>query len=588
MLAVVYNWIMANFIKTFFGFDFSKNSVNNVVKQTNEIKSAVISVGPVFQTLKDKVDKMSHVTFWVGISTSAEKAFGGVKSIVGSVAGDLKKIYGFADDYAKKGDKIAKTSRLVGLSVKDYQAFSSAAEDSGMAVEEMDSALKKFNINLAKARSGDKVMLANFSKALFGKDSNLKGLNDLKTNRDVIIALADSYSKVEKAEDKAFMSSELFGKSGLKMSEILSQGGKSVQSFLDSYDKGFTDDGAAKAEEFTHQLQMMREEFDGIKVSVAQELFPVFRELFKEITGMLKGENGSKLKTSLVDAGKSLKTFIEGVLPKIPRILNVVAKIVDMITPELAVGAGYLLSFIPAIGQIVLGCAGLWHLIRGIGAMIGVAFGWFLKIGGLLKVSFGLLLKISGVLLLKIGGALKIAFFYGRGLLLGARLLVGLIGGALLAKIALVTAGIMGWIYTFRTIYKNWDLLKSFVKDILDDFCDWISGFGKKISDFFMDKLHGLFGFVGRMRDAIHGLFSGFPDKVKSFFGLGDIDVNVNSSSSAQSTLAASAVQAISESRTTVTNRFAVDFNNVPRGTKITPPPKGDFDWSRGYVLGGI
>ena len=65
MLAVVYNWIMANFIKTFFGFDFSKNSVNNVVKQTNVIKSAVISVGPVFQTLKDKVDKMSHVTFWV-------------------------------------------------------------------------------------------------------------------------------------------------------------------------------------------------------------------------------------------------------------------------------------------------------------------------------------------------------------------------------------------------------------------------------------------------------------------------------------------------------------------------------------------
>ena len=38
----------------------------------------------------------------------------------------------------------------------------------------------------------------------------------------------------------------------------------------------------------------------------------------------------------------------------------------------------------------------------------------------------------------------------------------------------------------------------------------------------------------------------------------------------------------------TVTNRFSVDFKNVPRGVKVTPPKTGDFDFSFGSVLGGV
>lgn len=584
--AVIYNWIMANFIKTFLGFDFSKNNVNNVVSSTTKIKNAVISIGPVFQSLKKSVDKMSHVTYWVGISASAEKAFGGVKSIVGSVAGDLKKIYGFADDYAKKGDKIAKTSRLVGLSVKDYQAFSSAAEDSGMSIEEMDSALKKFNVNLAKARGGDKTMLANFSKALFGQNSNLKGLNGLKTNRDVLVALADSYSKVKSAEDKSFMSSELFGKSGLKMSEILSQGGKSVQLLLDSYDKGFTDNGAAKAEEFTHQLQMMHEEFDGIKISVAQELFPIFHEMFKEITGMLKGKDGSKLKSSLLDAGKSLTTFVKGILPRIPRILETVVKIVDMLTPEVVAGIGLFLSVLPALGQITLGVMGMIPLLT--------------KIGGIMKVG------ILGVV------------------------------GAVVAKIGLVIAGAWSVYSIFTQIHQNWRMFSDYIEEklttatgitytlwaalrsivghfemtyrlvglIFGGWNEWSKfvredlGNVNYIVDLIGDCLAGVmygiyeaFNWVSEKLQLIGGYLGKLPIIGKLLGGRVKFDIASDIGSdymNGRSTLAASAAQAISESHTTVTNRFAVDFNNVPRGTKITPPPKGDFDWSRGYVLGGI
>ena len=401
---------MANFINTFLGFNFSKSSVTNVTNATVEIKESIISIGPIFKQFQSHVDKMSHVAFWGGIAMSAEKAFSGVKSAVSTLTNDFKKIYDFADEYAVKGDKIAKTSRLIGLSVRDYQAFSSAAKDSGMSVEEMDSALKKFNINLSKARSGDKTMLSNFSKALFGKDSDLNGLNNLKTTSDVLVALADSYAKLSSAEQKAFVSSELFGRSGLKMSEILSQGGQNLKEFLNSYDKGFSEEGAAKAEAFTHELQLMLEEFENIKISIAQELFPAFKELFGEILSMLRGEKGSELKKVLSEAGAAFKNFVLAILPRIPKILDNIVKIVDFLTPEVVAGIGVVLSVLPALSQITLALMAMWPILKSIllfGAKIlGVVAGLPTLIWGIVSGFKVATIVVGGAFYAAVGGVL--------------------------------------------------------------------------------------------------------------------------------------------------------------------------------------
>ena len=37
----------------------------------------------------------------------------------------------------------------------------------------------------------------------------------------------------------------------------------------------------------------------------------------------------------------------------------------------------------------------------------------------------------------------------------------------------------------------------------------------------------------------------------------------------------------------TITNKFSVDFKNMPRGVKVAAPKSGDFDYSYGYVLDG-
>lgn len=574
---------MANSISVDIGFKSVKGDISQVLGSVKElnlgVKDVVLGMKGLNSEAKELNKNVSENTFSKKLfklraySDSLKDVFVSFKSLYSGISGLFSKSFGFADSYAEKGDKIAKTSRLVGLSVRDYQAFSSAAKDSGMSIEEMDSALKKFSVNIAKARGGDKKSLEMFGSLL----PKGKKLSDYKDSATLLIAIADGYAKLSSSELKAFASSEIFGKSGLKMSEILSQGGESLRDFLNSYNKGFSDEGAKRAEAFTHELQMMLEEFEEIKISVAQELFPAFKELFGEISSMLRGEKGSELKRVLKDAGLAFKKFVLDMLPKIPTILENIVRIVGFLTPEVVVAGGTILSMLPNILSILFAMAALKPLITAV-------FGFVKKIGAVL---FGLPSLVWD-------------------LVTGFKVAAVIVGGAFYAAVGgvLVLLGEMASIvYQF---YKNWDMWCSFVNhELTDAVVEWwnqlkavvswaaesvgniFRGIGEGVRDFVMGGLDTIYGAVQKIKSLIGGIFGGLPDRLQNFFGIGKAIESANGPGTVQ-TLGASAAQAVSESRTTVTNRFAVDFKNMPRGVQVTPPEQGDFDWSRGYLLGGV
>lgn len=572
---------MANSISVDIGFKSVKNDISQVLGSVKElnlgVKDVVLGMKGLNSETKELNKNVSESNLSKKLinlraySESLKDLVGSFKSLYSEISGYFSTIFHFADSYAEKGDKIAKTSRMLGLSVKDYQAFSSAAVDAGMSVEEMDSALKKFSVNLAKARGGDKTMLHNFSKAIFGTGGDLNALNSLKTTNDVLIALADGFSKYSTAEKKAFVASELFGKSGLKMSEILSQGGQSLKEFLDSYNRGFSEEGAIKAEAFTHELQMLLEEFEKIKIEVAQELFPAFKEMFGEILSMLRGESGSELKKVLKDAAFAFKKFVLDMLPRIPAILENIVRIVDALTPEVVTAGVVILSILPKVVSLGISLWAMKPLVFGI-------LGYIVKIGG---VVVGLPTLVWS-------------------LVTGFKIAAMVVGGAFYASLGLVFVLLGEIAFIVYQIYKNWDMLrtltfdeffkaiKMWVTEIADWFGEKFRWIGEGIRDFVMGGLNTIDEYVQKIRGFLSGIFSGLPDKIQSFFGLNEPIKVEESLGSAQSSLGSSVARAVMESNTTTTNRFSVDFKNMPRGVQVTAPDHGDFDYSRGYVLAGM
>jgi len=219
---------------------------------------------------------------------------------------------------------------------------------------------------------------------------------------------------------------------------------------------------------------------------------------------------------------------------------------------------------------------------------------------------FGLVLKI-GSGLLKIVGLIGPIVLWIKKSVIGLVLVSNLIGGPIALALGGIAAILIGMVSIVYQFYKNWEMWCSFVNHEMTDAVvewwnqfkgivswaaegigDFFLGIGEGISDFVMGGLNTVYEYVQKIKGFLSGIFSGLPDKLQSLFGLNSSAEIGNTASSAQSSLGSSVARAVMESNTTTTNRFSVDFKNMPRGVQVTAPDHGDFDYSRGYLLAGV
>ena len=576
---------MANKVFVDLGFNFNGSGVTSAVggigKITGSIKGMDSAIGSVTKTLKSLKNAASLMLAVQG----TKSIFGGISSIGKTIKDGLKREFDFVADFASVGDKIAKTSRLVGLSVKDYQAFSSAAKHSGMSVEEMDSALKKFNVELGKAKSGDKNALKMFDAILGGKK-----LSGFKDSTEILKEIANGYTKLASAEQKAFVTQSLFGRGGAQMSELLSGGGKGIEKAIADFENtggGFTEEGTKKAEKFNDTLQEMSEIINSLKISVAEDLFPTFSEMFKSVGAYVKEHRG-ELIPLIKEVFTGVAKFAVNLLPKIPVVLDKVLNIVNMLGPKTVVVGVAFMHVLPAITSIVVGLASIAPLV-------------FKIIGGV-KLLAGLFWPV----------------------VTAVKLTAAVLGGSVLATIGLVVAAVVSWGIAIKSVIDNFEMFSSFVRNdlknsfgVVGKYLDWLGDFFADkifrvyeiVKNFNFDDLFGslkmavlefgsiiydtIFGSISKAFSAAKSILSKIPGLGK-LFGGSETPLSIAQSASVggageTNAPSAAAAQMISESRVTTTNRFAVDFKNMPRGVTVTPPENGgDFDLSRGYVLGGV
>lgn len=533
----------------------SNNTFRKAADDVKVLNTTLGDTGGVLDRLKGKMDLTHKMMGFASASVLVSNFASGVKSAVGAVENVVGKVKSFAEE----GDRIAKTSRLVGLSVKDYQAFGAAARHAGMSTEEMDSALKKFNVNLGKARSGDKNAFRAFNAILGGRS-----LSEFKDSTSLLKEIANGYTKLTSAEQKAFVSQELFGRSGMKMTELLSGGGEKLQKSLDNYEAlggGFSEKGAKDAEDFVDALQDMHDSIKAMKISVMQDLFPTFTDLFRTVESFIK-ESGPQIKQQVVVIVSSISDFVKSALPYIPKVLGTVVKLVDIIGPGvLAIGAGFagvlgvILPIVPSLMAAVSLISG--PLVAGIGLAVVGFVAWKKAITSIID-NFDLL---KSFIVDDIGGAIKD------------------FGDKFVA--------VAGWIWNgFKSIFvEPWleffKSLPSMVSDLWNSFKSGVSELGEFLRDTFIRSVGSAVSGIKSILKNVPVLGSLFEEEVPA------ADGEKGAERVREYTLGATAARSVTESRTTTTSRFAVDFKNMPRGVTVTPPDKGDFDWSRGYVLDG-
>jgi hypothetical protein len=492
-------------------FRTNKAVLGSTNQDIKKLRENVTGIGSSFNKVHSELTKFAHSQKWMNITSLTQNVAHGVFGVAKSLKTVFSTSLNFMDNLASEGDKVAKSARLVGLSVKDYQAFAFAAERSGMALETFDSGMKKFSANLGKARSGDKTANSMFKALLPGK------LSDYKSEREILLAMSDSYTKLSAAQ-KTFVSQQMFGLRATQFGELLGGGSAGVDSLLKKYEAlggGFDEETTKKAETFKDLMTDIKVTMESFKILVGSELLPVFNELFESISKYFV-ENRGELRKIFSDFGKQFVGGLKQMIPLLPSIISGIATIFSY------------------VGKIV-------DYIGPVKTLIGVGI-------------LGSLGSIIGIV----------------------TSLAGLIGGPTLVAITGV-AILFGEVYSIiKQIYNNWDMLTGAISD-------WWSEFKMQCVGIFEWIAEGFENAIGK------GVSNGIRKAVKSVPLFGNmIFSDVKFDQPTGSVISDDDIKEMEQFKNrTITNKFSVDFKNMPRGVKVTAPKSGDFDYSYGYVLDG-
>jgi hypothetical protein len=136
----------------------------------------------------------------------------------------IQQLFSIVRDTANKLGDLKDAAEAIGLTTDALQELNYAAQLSGVSSDVLQSSLGKLSKNLGDASMGGSAASAAFDKL------GLSGSNLSSMSLDAALGqIANKISAIENPAQRAAIATELFGRSGLKMVNMLAQGEKGLQ-----------------------------------------------------------------------------------------------------------------------------------------------------------------------------------------------------------------------------------------------------------------------------------------------------------------------------------------------------------------------
>ncbi|RUV00075.1 hypothetical protein EOB36_18185 [Mesorhizobium sp. M6A.T.Cr.TU.017.01.1.1] len=329
-----------------------------------------------------------------GLGDGLARTTGRLSSFVGLLglggAGAVAGAYALAKSASDLGSEIGEASFKLGIGVEALQEYRFAAKMSGIESESLTKGIQKLGINASAASRGNKALAKDF-KSL---GVVLKGPNkQLRSTEDILNDTMTALTRVKDPLRRNELAFKLFGKSGVDMVKMLSDGADGLAELrAEARRTGsvMSARAAAAADEFGDNLDALLVRVNGLKLFLGVQLLPVMNELIETTTKWFDA-NATLVRSTISDwvntfAGvlRDLMNPASDIRQEISRIAENFTAFLDAIKP--------VVDFLGGPMQTVLIVLGTWTAAPLITALtaVGAAFvtlgitimatpvGWFL------------------------------------------------------------------------------------------------------------------------------------------------------------------------------------------------------------------
>ena len=528
--------------------NFATSGASGVTNATGAMTRGVESTTSAVDRLHSRLKSIQAATAFTATVQAVSAVKSAITGAIDAIGGFASGVYGVAESQAKMADVVGKTARTLGLQALDFQALRSAGQHAGLSIDQVDTALEKFSVSMARAANGEKTQLQMFNAlGVRTKDSSGR----MRDMASVMMDVADAYSMLTNEQDKNRISTELFGRNQQLVSLLLSEGRSGIEKSIAAFRStgaGFSEDDVASAAAFNDTFQEMREIVSGIKKDLFFALVPAFTKLSSGVSSFVS-ENRPQINEIVDKLSTKLPKVVDGVTSALPSILSV--------TTGIASAVASILEF-----------TGPWVPLLTSAAVI---------LGGSIATA---VVAISTAVA-AVGPVLM-------GTVLPAIGAVAVAAAPVVGTVIAIGAGIASVASIVMQVYDNWAMLKSFVVD--DCFPAFISGV-KSFANAAISEVQSMLSIFGKIPFAgkIFSSAASLLDGAK-FSDVGFSDVSSKDLASGFDAVPPGQSSASAVTGTNYSSSLTVDFRGVPRGTTITPASnfgQTNFDYSAGYAFGG-
>jgi phage-related protein len=182
-------------------------------------------------------------------------------------------------------DNLNDMSQRTGVAVESLSRFGAAAEDSGSSIEGVAKGMGQLAKRLGDTGSaGDKIRGTLQGMGISATDAQGK----IKPLDELMLQIADKFSKMEDPVKRAALAQQLFGKSGVELIPMLNQGREA----LEKYQATISGDMAKSADQFNDALNEIGRSLQTEFNAALLEALPLIEKAVVGITGLLKAFNG--------------------------------------------------------------------------------------------------------------------------------------------------------------------------------------------------------------------------------------------------------------------------------------------------------
>ncbi len=215
-------------------------------------------------------------------------ALGKMTLLLGGASGGMLAL---ASATAEQAQAAERSAVALGVNAKDLQKLQYAASTVNVEAEDMTDILSDLTEKMVEA--GDSEDLEKMFKALGVSVKNADGT--MKNSAQVIMELADAFSRMQDGPVKTKLAIELLGDEGRKLIPVLNKGSSGLRELGKEAEQAgivFDDTARSDARRFQESLSGVGNQVAGLRNAIGRQLMPVFTPIMEKFEGWLRLNKG--------------------------------------------------------------------------------------------------------------------------------------------------------------------------------------------------------------------------------------------------------------------------------------------------------